>query len=123
MTKKPEIPPTEDKRPEVSHPSDVAGGLPAVLSSMKHALGEAGVFRGTKELLHLNQMKGFDCPGCAWPDPDDKRELTEFCENGAKAVAEEATTERVDPKFFAEHSVAEMAGWSDFEIGKSGRVS
>ena len=103
MKKKPEIPPTEDKRPEVSAPKDVAGGLPAIISSMKHAVGEMGVIRGNKELLQMNQMKGFDCPGCAWPDPDDRRELTEFCENGAKAVAEEATTKRVDPEFFARH--------------------
>lgn len=123
MSKKPEIPPTEDKRPEISAPSEVAGGLPAIFSSMKHAVGEMGLIRGNKELLAMNQMKGFDCPGCAWPDPDDRRELTEFCENGAKAVAEEATTKRVDPDFFAQNSVAEMCEWSDFEIGRSGRLT
>ncbi|MBS2022457.1 MAG: hypothetical protein JST92_08610, partial [Deltaproteobacteria bacterium] len=51
-------------------PPTIAGGIPAVISSMKHALGEAGVIRGTRLLLALNQANGFDCPGCAWPDPD-----------------------------------------------------
>jgi molybdopterin-dependent oxidoreductase alpha subunit len=123
MSKKPEIPPIENKRPEVSSPQDSAGGLPAIISSMKFAMIEAGPLRGTGELLKMNQKGGFDCPGCAWPDPDDKRELTEFCENGAKAMAEEATTKKVDPSFFAKHSVAEMAEWSDYEIGKSGRIT
>lgn len=122
-SKKPETPPLENKRPEVSKPSTIAGGLPAVFSSMKHAFDEMGPIRGTHELLKLNQMKGFDCPGCAWPDPDDSREMTEFCENGAKAVAEEATTKRVGPEFFAQHSVAELAEWSDYEIGHAGRLT
>jgi len=123
MTKKPELAPNEMTRPEISTPPSSAGGLPAVISSMRHAITEVGPLRGPIELLKMNQMKGFDCPGCAWPDPDDKRELTEFCENGAKAVAEEATSRSVDPAFFAKHSVAEMANWSDFEIGKSGRIT
>jgi molybdopterin-dependent oxidoreductase alpha subunit len=124
MKKQPtQTPPLEEKRPDISAPSARAGGIPAVLNSMKHAIGEAGLVRGTKELLYLNQMAGFDCPGCAWPDPDDKREMTEFCENGAKAVAEEATTKRVDAAFFAEHSVASLAELSDYEIGKEGRLT
>ena len=59
-------------------------------------------------LSHANQKGGFDCPGCAWPDPDDERSAFEYCENGAKAVAEEATTRRVDPEFFAAHPVADL---------------
>ncbi|MBC7466455.1 MAG: FdhF/YdeP family oxidoreductase [Bdellovibrio sp.] len=123
FVKKPELPPLEDKRPEVSAPKVSAGGIPAIVSSMKHAIGEAGLIRGTKELLHLNQMKGFDCPGCAWPDPDDHRAPTEFCENGAKAIAEEATTERVTPEFFKQHSVHALSLLSDMDIGKSGRIT
>ncbi|MET0385379.1 MAG: FdhF/YdeP family oxidoreductase [Polyangiales bacterium] len=115
--------PTESERPSVSKPSLVAGGVPAILSSLRHAFGEAGVARGTRQLLALNQKDGFDCPGCAWPDPDDRRELTEFCENGAKAVAEEATTQRASPEFFARHSVVELSNRSDYEIGKAGRVT
>ena len=75
-------------------------------------------------LKNINQINGFDCPGCAWPDPDQKRAfLAEYCENGAKAVAEEATTNRVSPLFFATHSVQEMSEWSDYKIGKSGRIT
>ena len=123
MKKTAQTPPLEHKRPEITHPKDVAGGIPAVISSMKHIIGEVGMLRGNKELFQLNQMKGFDCPGCAWPDPDDKREMTEFCENGAKAVAEEATTKVVDPAFFAKHSIAALAELSDYEIGKEGRLT
>ena len=101
----------------------VSGGMPAVLSSMRHVFGEAGVIDGIKTMSHLNQFKGFDCPGCAWPDPDDHRAAVEFCENGAKAVAEEATTNTVDPEFFQQYSVAELSEMSDFEIGKSGRIT
>jgi molybdopterin-dependent oxidoreductase alpha subunit len=118
-----ETPPTESERPSLGRVPKVAGGIPAIVSSLQHALGQAGVMRGTRELLLLNQKHGFDCPGCAWPDPDDKREMTEFCENGAKAVAEEATTRRTPPEFFAAHSVAELAAWSDYEIGKAGRLT
>ncbi len=121
--KRPESTTLEDQRPLVGPPKKIAGGIPAIISSMKHAIGEAGMIRGTRELLHLNQMKGFDCPGCAWPDPDDHRAITEFCENGAKAIAEEATTNRVTPEFFAQHSVAQLAELSDYEIGKSGRLT
>lgn len=121
--KNPELNPLELNRPAVSARKDIAGGVPAIVSSMKHIMDETGLIRGTNELLRLNQMAGYDCPGCAWPDPDDKRELTEFCENGAKAVAEEATTRVVDPEFFRRYSVAELAALSDHEIGKSGRIT
>ncbi len=121
--KKPELTPNDEPAAKISKPREVAGGLASVYSSLKFALKEAGVYRGIKELKHINQMKGFDCPGCAWPDPDDRRELTEFCENGAKAIAEEATQKRVDAEFFKKHSVEELSRWSDFEIGKSGRLT
>jgi molybdopterin-dependent oxidoreductase alpha subunit len=76
-----------------------------------------------KTLLKLNQKDGVDCPGCAWPDPDHRSALGEYCENGAKAIAEEATDKKCGPEFFAKHSVAEISSWSDFKIGKSGRVT
>ena len=83
-----------------------------------------GVGKGIQLLANLNQKNGFDCPGCAWPDPDDKRAfLAEYCENGAKAVAEEATKNKVTPLFFASHSVKELSELSDYEIGKSGRIT
>jgi len=116
--------PPEDKVPlRRQAPATVAGGLPAVASSLRHALGEAGPIRGTRLLLQLNQESGFDCPGCAWPDPDHGRTSFEFCENGAKAVAEEGTKERVTPEFFARHSVAELSRQSDFWLGKQGRLT
>ncbi len=65
-----------------------------------------GPRRSARTLLKLNQADGFDCMSCAWPDPDPgHRHTAEFCENGAKAVAEEATTERATPEFFARHSI------------------
>lgn len=99
-----------------------AGGMEAVISSMQHVFSEVGVVEGTKTLLKLNQFNGFDCPGCAWPDPDHERSVVEFCENGAKAVAEEATTAVCDEVFFRKHTVTDMQQWTDFEIGKSGRI-
>lgn len=106
------------------HPAQKAGGFPAVWSSVKHVFGAMNVPRGFKALAKLNQMDGHDCPGCAWPDPDDERSgLAEYCENGAKAIAEEATTKKLDAAFFAQHAVADLAGLSDFEIGKKGRIA
>ena len=107
----------------VKSPKDSAGGLDAVIHSARHVFNEVGVTEGVPLLSKLNQFDGYDCPGCAWPDPDDKRSVVEFCENGAKAVAEEATTAKCDPDFFARHSVSEMLGWTDYEIGKSGRIT
>jgi molybdopterin-dependent oxidoreductase alpha subunit len=105
-------------------PAAVAGGLPAVVSSVKHILSEMDVVRGFKALAQLNQKDGHDCPGCAWPDPDDERSgIAEYCENGAKAIAEEATTKKLTAGFFARNSVAELSALSDYEIGKKGRVA
>lgn len=101
-----------------------AAGIPAVVNSLKQVFGEAGVLRGTKALLKLNQKDGFDCPSCAWPDPDDERSgIAEYCENGAKAVAEEATVKKLEADFFAQYSVASLAALSDYEIGRKGRIA
>ena len=101
----------------------VAAGIPAVLSSFQQVFGEAGLARGWKGLWHLNKKGGFDCPSCAWPDPDDERSgIAEYCENGAKAVAEEATSKKLMADFFAKNSVAELAMLTDFEIGRKGRI-
>ena len=112
-----------EKRLKIKPPKKEAGGLAAVVHSAKHVFREVGVIAGTKALLKLNQFNGFDCPGCAWPDPDDHRSVVEFCENGAKAVAEEATEAACDVKFFKTHSVSDMVQWTDYELGKSGRVT
>lgn len=111
-----------EKNLKIKSPKTIAGGLEAVISSAEHVFKEVGVVEGTKALLKLNQFDGFDCPGCAWPDPDEHRSVVEFCENGAKAVAEEATDAKCDARFFKKHSVSEMNQWTDYEIGKSGRV-
>lgn len=101
----------------------VAAGIPAVMSSFRQVFGEAGLARGWRGLWHLNKKGGFDCPSCAWPDPDDERSgIAEYCENGAKAVAEEATAKRLMADFFAENSVADLAKLTDFEVGRKGRI-
>jgi molybdopterin-dependent oxidoreductase alpha subunit len=101
-----------------------AVGLPAIVSSFRHALGEGGVARGLKALGKMNQKDGFDCPSCAWPDPDDERSgIAEYCENGAKAIAEEITTKKLTPDFFAKNSVAGLSTLTDYELGKKGRIA
>jgi molybdopterin-dependent oxidoreductase alpha subunit len=101
-----------------------AVGIQAITSALTHIKDEVGIVKGIHLLKNINQKDGFDCPGCAWPDPDAKRAfLAEYCENGAKAVAEEATKNKVSPLFFATHSVAALSKLSDYEIGKSGRIT
>ncbi|MCA1557024.1 MAG: molybdopterin-dependent oxidoreductase, partial [Acidobacteria bacterium] len=116
-------PPVELEGLSVKAVGKTAGGVGAVVSALKHVWGEMGVVRGTRTLLELNQKGGFDCPGCAWPDPDGHRSHAEFCENGAKHVADEATTKRVTPEFFQEWSVEDLALKSDYWLGKQGRIT
>ena len=94
-----------------------------MIASIRHAAGGPGALRGAKLLRQLNQFEGYDCPGCAWPDPDDRRSTFEFCENGVKAIAEEGTTARATPELFARHSVAELSRQSDHWLGKQGRLT
>ncbi|MFJ4846049.1 FdhF/YdeP family oxidoreductase [Streptomyces sp. NPDC088733] len=108
--------------PEVSAPQHAAAGLPAVGHSLRMAQQQMGMRRTALTLLKVNQKDGFDCPGCAWPEPG-HRHTAEFCENGAKAVAEEATLRRVTPDFFAEHSVADLSGRSGYWLGQQGRLT
>lgn len=108
--------------PKVGKPKKSAAGAAAVASSMNHVMRTAGPVRGTKALLELNQKDGFDCPSCAWPDPDDHRAVTEFCENGAKAIASEATTKQIDRSFFRKHSVADLLEKSDYWHDQQGRL-
>ncbi len=113
----------EDENPEIGKPKEWAAGLPAVASSLNHILREAGPLRGGRGLLEMNQHGGFDCPSCAWPDPDGDRSFAEFCENGAKALASEATRKRADPEFFAKYSIAEMAAQEDLWHDRQGRIT
>ena len=112
-----------DQNIEIGTPPSSAAGMSAVYSALKISLKQMGVERTAKTLLNINQKKGFDCPGCAWPDPDDRRSMVEFCENGAKAIAEEATRLRITPDFFAKMSVEELSRHSDFWLSQQGRLT
>src|SRR6476661_4269065 len=100
-----------------------AGGVQAIIATVKTISKEMGLVRGARTLLKINQVGGVDCPGCAWPEPDQKRSHFEFCENGAKHVADEATTKRVTPEFFEAWSVADLSRQSDYWLGKQGRIT
>jgi molybdopterin-dependent oxidoreductase alpha subunit len=106
----------------VGAPRRSAAGLGGIRHGLAAGLHEMGVRRSALTLLKVNQDGGFDCPGCAWPEPE-HRHTAEFCENGAKAVAEEATRKRVGPDFFAEHPVEDLAGRADHWLGKQGRLT
>ncbi|MER5930585.1 FdhF/YdeP family oxidoreductase [Streptomyces sp. NPDC002054] len=108
--------------PQVAPPQHAAAGLPAIGHTLKIAQAQMGVRRTAQTLLKVNQKNGFDCPGCAWPEGD-KRHTAEFCENGAKAVAEEATLRRVTPDFFAAHPLADLSTRSGYWLGQQGRIT
>lgn len=103
-----------------------AAGSAAGLGSLRATVGQVadhlGPVRGARLLLRVNQPDGFDCPGCAWPEPAHAAHL-EFCENGAKALAEEATVRRCGPDFFADHPVAELVEQTDHWLGQQGRLT
>ncbi|WP_046508736.1 FdhF/YdeP family oxidoreductase [Streptomyces odonnellii] len=113
--------PAQDS-PRVTAPKHAAAGIPAVVHSLLISHQQMGARRTAQTLLKVNQKNGFDCPGCAWPEGD-HRHTAEFCENGAKAVAEEATLRRVTPEFFAAHSVSSLAGRSGYWLGQQGRIT
>jgi molybdopterin-dependent oxidoreductase alpha subunit len=124
-----------DEQPAAENPEELldlkledqkkwAAGIPAVTAAMVDILHEAGFVRGMEGLFKMNKKGGFDCSGCAWPDPDDDRSpIAEYCENGAKALAEEATTKKLTAEFFAQNSVSDLAKLNDYEIGKKGRIA
>ena len=104
--------------------SNAAAGITGVKVAVQHVFSEMGPARGLKALFNLNQKGGVDCPSCAWPDPDDDRSVIgEYCENGAKAIAEEATSKKLTARFFANNSVEDLAELNDYEIGKKGRLA
>jgi molybdopterin-dependent oxidoreductase alpha subunit len=115
--------PAESKPVQISPQSKVAGGVPAIIEAMQSAWGGLGPVRGTRVLLKLNQIGGFDCPGCAWPEPDRERAHAEFCENGSKHVADEATPKRVTAEFFQQWSVADLSLQSDQWLNQQGRLT
>ena len=115
--------PLEEKPPKLSPPKNSAAGIPAVVSTMKYGLTNMGVINSISKLSKVNDFHGFDCPGCAWPDPDDHRSFAEFCENGAKAVSDEATKSRVDSNFWSKWSISELSQKSDFWLNSQGRLT
>ena len=107
----------------VGKPSQAAAGLTAVVQTVRWGLREMGPIRAVKALLAVNQVDGFDCQSCAWPSPNTSRHTAEFCENGAKAVADAGTKKRVTPAFFAEHSVVDLAKQTDHWLNAQGRLT
>ena len=105
-------------------PKDWAAGIPGVTNAIKSLINDKALVRGGKALFKMNQFDGFDCPSCGWPDPDDDRSpIAEYCENGAKAIAEEATSKRITANFFKQNSVYNLSQLTDYEIGHLGRLS
>lgn len=113
----------DERDVEVTGAKHEAAGVKAVMVSMQRGFSEMGPVRTAATLARLNQRHGFDCPGCAWPEEHGGRKLAEFCENGAKAVAEEATKRVVTPDFFARHSVAELSAKPEYWLSQQGRLA
>jgi len=107
----------------VKEPMRYAAGKLGVKEALRHGFKEMGIVRSMRALLEMNQEDGFDCPSCAWPNPEDPSPVAEYCENGAKALADEATTEYIGKDFFATHSVEELSKFTDYEINKFGRLT
>ena len=99
-----------------------AAGIPAAVSSLNHGFRKMGLTKTVRTLLMVNQKEGFDCPGCAWPDPQHRTSF-EFCENGAKAVADEAMKANVNERFFRKHSIQDLLNKSDYWLNRQGRLA
>ena len=130
MTKQPPVPSSPADTPDpgsaerpVFAPYDAPAGGWGALHATARALREQSVeIRGTRALLSMNQPDGFDCPGCAWPDPRHTSSF-DFCENGAKAVTWELTKHRVTREFFAAHTVRQLEQESDYWLEEQGRLT
>ncbi len=117
-------PPETDDELHIKAPETKAAGLASVRSAFAHMHRHGRSLPSAIRILgRMNQIDGFDCPGCAWPDPDDRAVLTEFCENGAKAAAWESTSRRLDGGFFQQHSIDDLARRSDYWLGLQGRLT
>ena len=99
-----------------------AAGIPAAVSSLNHGIRKMGLTKTVRTLLMVNQKEGFDCPGCAWPDPEHRTSF-EFCENGAKAVADEAMRANVNERFFQKYSIQDLLNRSDYWLNRQGRLA
>ena len=114
--------PVNGEAPQIRERDLIASGFQGVYQSMRFAARD-GAARSLRSFTVVNQKGGFDCPSCAWPEPDGKRHIAEFCESGAKAIAWEATNKRIGPEFFAKHSVAELATHTEQWLGDQGRIT
>ncbi|MFF0453098.1 FdhF/YdeP family oxidoreductase [Nocardia africana] len=123
MHRKPPTRDIDEAELAVTPPKEQAAGVTAVAVALDRAVEEMGIVRTARTLTRVNQRHGFDCPGCAWPEPTGHRRPAEFCENGAKAVAEEATLRTVTPEFFATHSLDDLAGKTGYWLGQQGRLT
>ncbi len=113
----------DETRLEVTAPKRAAAGIVSVTTALERTIGAAGLARTVRSLARVNQRDGFDCPGCAWPESDGKRKTAEFCENGAKAIAEEATVATADPQFWATHSIEQLRNKTEYWLGQQGRIT
>ena len=117
-----ELTPIENSPPKLGKTKSVAAGIPGVMASMSHSMNN-NLISSISNLSKVNRFNGFDCPGCAWPDPDNHRSRFEFCENGAKAVADERTRMKANPKFWSKWPVNELSNKSDNWLNKRGRLT
>jgi hypothetical protein len=101
-------PPEKPAQARLRKPHRVAAGLTALKDSLRYTFRETGFTRGLIDWLKVNKKNGFDCQSCAWPSPDDRRHVFEFCENGVKALTSEATRKKITPEFFREQSIADL---------------
>ena len=115
--------PIEDVSPKRKAPSKSAAGFPAIISTAKHGLSKMGLIGSLTNFYKVNKFQGFDCPGCAWPDPDGTRTIAEFCENGAKAIADEGTKKRASPEFWSKWTVRDLSLKSDKWLNSQGRLT
>lgn len=113
----------KQKEIQIKQQANYAAGLKAVYISLEQILSRMSLKNSFKVLSNLNQKKGIDCPGCAWPDPDHRSKIGEFCENGVKAIAEEAMEKTASPKFFATYTIDELRAKSDYWLGQQGRLT
>jgi molybdopterin-dependent oxidoreductase alpha subunit len=116
-------PPPESRAPRIGKRDKSAAGLTSIWETVHRGVRDMGAGRSLRVLTKLNQKDGFDCPSCAWPDPDGPRKAAEFCENGAKAVASEATRARADEAFFARHAIDDLLRQSDLWLDQQGRLT
>ncbi|PKB00337.1 molybdopterin-dependent oxidoreductase alpha subunit [Flavobacteriaceae bacterium MAR_2009_75] len=114
---------TEFTNIKLEEPMRYAAGKLGVKEALKHGFKEMGILRSMRALLEMNQEDGFDCPSCAWPNPENPSTVAEYCENGAKALADEATTHKIANQFFTKYSVEELSQLTDYQLNKFGRLT